>query len=146
MIFEYPEDEVHFQHYLCNEGETLDKYVSLFDFRSPQVKRAEFNRHRTHLLKSLREKYKDRCQLHLEGICDERSGWVVDHLIPLSSNILNKTIRNMPAAFGEKVLAQSFGSNHPNNLILACERCNNYKKHRFLSREQLKRILVDKDW
>jgi 5-methylcytosine-specific restriction endonuclease McrA len=52
----------------------------------------------------------------------------------------------MPAAFGEKVLAQSFGSNHPNNLILACERCNNYKKHRFLSREQLKRILVDKDW
>ena len=141
MIFEFPEDEVHFQTYLCDEGEALDKYESLFDFRTPREKRLEFNSRRNILLASLREKYNDQCQLHFEGICDKQSGWVVDHLIPLSSNILNKRIRNMPAAAGKKVLTQSFGSNHINNLILSCARCNNHKKHRFLPREHIKRIL-----
>jgi 5-methylcytosine-specific restriction endonuclease McrA len=144
MLFEFPEDEKYFRHYLCDIGETLERYESLFDLRPPAIKRAEFNSRRTLLLKSIREKYKDRCQLHFEGICDEQSGWVVDHLIPLSSNVLNKSIRHMSAALGKKVLTQSFGSNHPNNLILSCTKCNSCKKHNFLPREHIKRILQKK--
>jgi hypothetical protein len=144
MGFEFPEDEQYFYSYLCDAGESFDKYEGLFDFRPPNTKRTEFNSHRNQLLTSLREKYKDRCQLHFEDICDEQSGWVVDHLIPLSSNKLNKKLRNLPALPRKKVAAQSFGSNHPNNLILACANCNNRKKHTFLGREQIKHILQSK--
>lgn len=145
MLFQFPEDELYFQHYLCDNGESLHRYESLFDFRSPAIKRAEFNSRRTLLLKSLREKFKDQCQLRFEGICDEQSGWAVDHLIPLSSNKLNKSIRQMSAAPGKKVLTQSFGSNHPDNLILSCARCNNRKKHSFLPRERIKRLLQNQN-
>tara|TARA_B100001146_G_scaffold217583_1_gene222315 strand:- start:632 stop:943 length:312 start_codon:yes stop_codon:yes gene_type:complete len=80
------------------------------------------------------------CQLNL-GVCDEDSGFDVDHLIPLSSNVLNKALRELKARPGKKVLTQAYGSNNPLNLVLACKRCNAHKKHNFPSVEQLGRIL-----
>lgn len=74
-------------------------------------------------------------------LCDIERGINVDHLIPLSSNKLNKELRQLKALKGKKVLTQSFGSNNLSNLVLACKKCNSYKKHRFLSKAELKRIL-----
>jgi hypothetical protein len=37
--FTYPEDEQFFRALLCGDGENLDRYMPLFDFRSPTVKR-----------------------------------------------------------------------------------------------------------
>jgi hypothetical protein len=47
----------------------------------------------------------------------------------------------MIGSAGVKVEPQSFGSNHPRNLTLACRRCNGFKKHRILSAEVLKRLI-----
>lgn len=65
-------------------------------------------------------------------VCDINSGFCVDHLIPLSSNKLNKELRKQLAEKGKKVKTQSFGSNLIDNLVIACNNCNNYKKHRIL--------------
>ena len=42
--FEYAEDELYFKNLLFSEGEYLEKYESLFDFRKPNIKRLEFNK------------------------------------------------------------------------------------------------------
>lgn len=68
--------------------------------------------------------------LQFPDFCEGNETLEVDHLIPLSSNVLNKTLRHLKAAKGKKVQTQSFGSNHPDNLILACTRCNAFKKNR----------------
>jgi 5-methylcytosine-specific restriction endonuclease McrA len=81
------------------------------------------------------------CQLRLLEECDPGAGLAIDHVIPLSTNKLNKELRNLVAAKGRKVATQSFGSNNIQNLVFECGRCNGYKKHRFLTREQLKRVL-----
>ncbi len=57
-------------------------------------------------------------------------------MIPLSSNILNKDIHKVKAEKGKKVVAQSFGSNYKDNLLIACEKCNNHKKHRFIRKNK----------
>ena len=44
---------------------------------------------------------------------------------------------------GKKVLTQSFGSNHKNNLILACKNCNLHKKHR-MEKEVIQKVLKTK--
>ena len=74
------------------------------------------------------------CELNYPNICDLNSGFNVDHIIPLSSNKLNKEIRNLKPEKGKKVKAQSFGSNHIANLALTCTKCNSYKKHRFIDK------------
>jgi len=141
MRFEFPEDEQFFHDLLCEPDEDLRKYESLFDPRPSNVKRNEYNQQRDLLLSQLLEQYGGACQLQYRGVCDIQSGIAVDHLIPLSSNKLNKKLRHLSAPPGKKVPSQSFGSNHPNNLVIACCNCNNYKKHRFLSRDAMKRIL-----
>jgi len=141
MSFEYQEDEQFFHDLLCEPGDNLDKYQSLFDFRSPSVKRNEFNRQRAHLLADLLSQDGCVCQLQYSARCNIERGLVIDHLIPLSSNKLNKELRHLSALPGNKVASQSFGSNHPNNLILACGNCNGLKKHRLLTREQIRPIL-----
>lgn len=141
MPFAYPEDEVFFHALLCDEGESLSQYMHLFDFRLPDLKRAEFNAARAKILVHLIERSGAICQLKLLDNCDITSGIVVDHVVPLSSNQLNKTLRNMEAPKGKKVPTQSFGSNHHDNLIIACNICNNHKKHRILQRADMKRLL-----
>ncbi len=141
MQFKFPDDEEFFRHLLCKPDEDISKYELLFDFRSAIVKRKEFNYQYTHLLSRLYGQCGTMCQLQCQSVCDIRSGITIDHLIPLSTNELNKKLRHLPAPPGKKVPSQSFGSNHPNNLVIACCSCNNHKKHRFLPSDSMKRIL-----
>jgi 5-methylcytosine-specific restriction endonuclease McrA len=110
------------------------------DPREPEVKRNEFSKIRNHLFAYLEKADGLECQLKYE-CCDESTGFEVDHIFPLSTNVLNKRIRNLPAPEGKKVPAQAIGSNNPLNLILACKKCNGHKKHRLIKVEVLKRIL-----
>lgn len=81
--------------------------------------------------------------LRYPGIC-KNSPLVLDHFIPLSSNTLNKLLRKLWAKPGRKVPTQSFGSNHPDNLVLACQRCNAYKKQRVPDRALVLRVIAAK--
>lgn len=132
MKFDYPEDKSFFIKLLgAGSEEEFDLGCSkLFDFREPAAKRAEFNSKRKDLYRLITSQRENRCQLKLLPDCEVDKNLVLDHMIPLSSNELNKKLRNMKAPEGKKVPSQSFGSNHPDNLLLACTKCNNHKKHR----------------
>src|SRR3954470_1006030 len=132
MNFEYREDRSFFRRLLCSRREKLARYRQLFDFRPPRTKRAEFNRQMRKLREELIQRHGQVCQLQLVEDCGLTHGLAIDHLIPLSSNKLNKELRKLAAKRGRKVASQSFGSNDLSNLVLACGRCNGYKKHRFL--------------
>jgi 5-methylcytosine-specific restriction endonuclease McrA len=144
LQFEHPEDRLFFEHLPCWNGESLAKYADLFDFRPGRVKRAEFQLNRRELLSQLVQRYGHVCQIRFPAICDDPSGMEVDHLIPLSSNKLNKMLRRAVAPYGRKVPPQSFGSNDLKNLVIACRKCNGHKKHTFISRTEFRRILVTK--
>lgn len=140
--FEYPEDRKFFVDLLCDAGESFSSYTLLFDTTTvPAIKRLQFQKIVKAVRKDLIQRYGKICMLRLSDQCDIEDGMNVDHLIPLSSNKLNKELRNIRAAKGKKVPTQSFGANHPSNLILACAKCNGKKKHQFLKREQIKKIL-----
>lgn len=142
MQFEYPEDQEFFAHLLADGSiEFLEKeYKDLFDFRHPAIKRWEFDKVRKKILQKLIEKYKGECQLHLHPQCDVSSGLEPDHIIPLSSNVLNKELRSQKRTSNAKVLSQSFGSNHTRNLTLSCKKCNAFKKNKILSSDIVKKI------
>ena len=141
MWFEYSEDAKFFKKLLCGKKDSLEGYKSFFDSRLPKLKRIEFNRIRNKVFDELVNRYGNECMLKLNGICDPKSGFVLDHLIPLSSNKLNKTLRKLKPTRGKKVLSQSFGSNHINNLVIACRKCNSNKKHRFMDKELFRYII-----
>lgn len=143
LSFEYPEDREYFANLLAGGSiEILEKeYRDFFDFNHPAIKRWEFNKIRKKVLRELMQKYDGKCQLQIHPDCSMDGKFEPDHIIPLSTNELNKKLRNMKRTSDEKIPAQSFGSNHPKNLILACSRCNAYKKHRILEREILRQIL-----
>ena len=134
MDFHYLEDKKYFINLLAKGDEERFEKESrcLFDFRSPQIKRDEFNKIRNKVLKELIKKHGLKCQLNLIPECEKDKNIVVDHFIPLSSNILNKILRNLKPENNKKVKTQSYGSNHQKNFILACGKCNGYKKHRFI--------------
>jgi len=131
--FEFYEDKVFFANLLCwgNIKNLEKRYGQCFDFRDPAVKRREFNNIRNEVFKNLIKINGKKCQLNLSPKCDDKN-LVVDHFIPLSSNELNKKIRKIMHKKSKKIPSQSFGSNHPSNLILACSKCNSFKKHRFI--------------
>jgi 5-methylcytosine-specific restriction endonuclease McrA len=135
MEFEFKEDAEYFEKLLCNESQTMQDFIHLFDFRSVDEKRREFNKVKYKLKAELISKSGEECILKF-NMCDMSSGIVIDHLIPLSTNQLNKSLRKLSAAKGKKVATQSFGSNHIDNLVIACVNCNNYKKHRILERRK----------
>jgi 5-methylcytosine-specific restriction endonuclease McrA len=141
MNFTFPEDRTHFADLLCDgDAELLScRYGHLFDFRDPAAKRADFNRVKQDIRRRHLAAYGPRCMLQYPGICTG-GPLVLDHFIPLSSNVLNKELRTVRAQRGKKVPTQSFGSNHPDNLVLACERCNAFKKHRLPDRELVARV------
>lgn len=147
MNFEYPEDRLRFEQLLCDKDEDLSNYAELFDFRPPQEKRREFDRARPRVLRELLERHGEVCMLRYAPDCDVANGLCVDHLIPLSSSKLNKELRQLGtsrSADGKlrKASTQSFGSNHPNNLVLACANCNSLKQNKLLPREILRRVLL----
>jgi 5-methylcytosine-specific restriction endonuclease McrA len=131
--FNFKEDLKYFETLFAGIKNTL----IFFDFRNPIEKRNEYRQLRK---KILAEKIKESgfiCQLQYQGVCDVSSGITLDHVIPLSSNVLNKALRGMKPNQGKKVPAESYGSNHPHNLILACMACNAHKKHRMPNREEI---------
>ncbi len=136
MNFTYKEDEKYFTDLLCEEDDVkIDKYKNLFDFSDPNLKRKEFNKIRSRVIKLLIKAYGQKCMLNIIPKCRIDKNLVIDHFIPLSSNKLNKTLRKLKPKKGKKVATQSFGSNHLDNLILACDKCNNFKKHKIPSRD-----------
>ncbi len=139
MQFDHDDDRVFFQEFLCGPGEDLEEYSCLFDSRPVHEKRVEYRRSRLALLQQLHQTHGDTCQLRISSACTGK-GETIDHIIPLSSNKLNKA-RRVPAPPGRKVPTQSIGSNHPRNLVLACASCNNHKKHRLLSPSEVRRLL-----
>lgn len=132
--FEYPEDREFFANLLADgDTEKLEKeFADLFDFRHWAMKRWEFNKIRKKVLVDLIEKYHGECQLRIHEDCSKEAIFEPDHIIPLATNELNKKLRGISRISSEKVPTQSFGSNHPRNLTLACKRCNAFKKHRFV--------------
>lgn len=141
MKFQHPEDKEYFSSLLCFDNKNIEEFECLFDFRDPKIKRKEFNKMRNAILKAFLKKKGMVCELNFKKICDIKSGLNIDHLIPLSSNKLNKEIRRMKAKFGRKVISQIFGSNHKKNLLLTCKRCNAHKKHRLLAYPKIQAIL-----
>jgi 5-methylcytosine-specific restriction endonuclease McrA len=147
MQFQYPEYEQFFRELLCEEGEELAKYGSLFDLREPpSIKRRELTSSKYKWAwKELEDKNGRVCQLHFVDSCDSNNPTCIDHVIPLISNELNKKLRkSKPLVAGKKIPSESFGSNDISNLVLACGKCNSNKKHRFLPREAMRRILRTK--
>ena len=141
LDFEFIEDKIYFSKLLCEEGEDISKYSKLFDFRNPHIKRIEFNKIRNSVINQLIRSCGPLCKLSFDKICDISSGYNIDHVIPISTNKLNKELRNLEKLNGKKVKAQSFGSNNFSNLVLACSNCNSYKKHKILTRREIKKIL-----
>lgn len=145
MLFTFEEDKKFFKDLLCSEGEELEIYSYLFDFRSPKIKRDEFNRIQPQVLENLILHYGKICMLKYPDKCDITSGLQVDHLIPLSSNKLNKELRKIGTSRDNGVLRKtptlSYGSNDLRNLIISCRECNQFKKVKFLKKEDIKKIL-----
>ncbi|NCB21061.1 MAG: HNH endonuclease [Clostridia bacterium] len=132
--FQYKSDYNYFLKKLANGDKILfeKKFSKMFDFRSPLIKRKEFNLIRNKVYKELILKYGEKCQLNLCPDCGEIKKFDVDHFIPLSTNKLNKLLRNLKPEVGKKVASQSFGSNDVSNLRIACKRCNSFKKHKII--------------
>ncbi|MFA6094836.1 MAG: HNH endonuclease signature motif containing protein [Candidatus Paceibacterota bacterium] len=143
LNFQYPEYQDFFAQLLCGGNDSkLSKFKDYFDFQSPDLKREEFNQMRNKLYVELIKRDGFGCSLKIHPDCSkEKSDLVVDHVIPLSSNELNKKIRKTCAEKGKKVPTESWGSNYIGNLILACPRCNDFKKHKFLEKEVLLKII-----
>lgn len=136
----------YFKSVLCRDGEELDYYERLFDFRDATLKRREFNSSvRAAAWSMLEARYGRACQLLLSPKCEPSNPTVVDHLIPHSSATLNKTLNNLRGAKGKKVPNESFGSNDINNLALACRHCNALKLNK-IEPELLRRVLKERDW
>ena len=140
MNFEFEKDEEYFNALLASSG-GVEQNLDLFDFRDPCVKRAEFAKQRNHVFQLLEEELGNICQLQCHTDCAGTAEHV-DHLIPLSSNELNKKLRRMTGVNGKKAPTQSFGSNNRKNFALACARCNSFKKHKFPSIEILQRVIA----
>ncbi len=142
--FEFEEDRKFFENLILgSKDDSLEDYSMLFDFRHKEIKRREFNKIRNQVFKELIAQDGLECQLHFD-CCDENSGYAVDHLIPLTTNKLNKEIRKLPPELKKKVVSQYFGSNQIYNLVIACNNCNNFKKHKFPTKDLIQKILKNR--
>lgn len=137
-MFDLEEDEKHFDGVLRDIG-GVDANAHLFDFRDPDLKRKEFNSIRDSVFAELKRQYGSGCQLTLHDDCGG-VGTVVDHLIPLKANELNKALRQIKGSNGRKTPSQSFGSNHPDNFVMACRRCNSFKHSKIPTSELINSI------
>jgi len=132
LFFKYKEDKQYFADLLAGGNVRIleKKYKHFFDFRNPNIKRAEYNAKKRESFSVLFKRAKGICQ-----ICKITKGIEIDHIVPLASNQLNKNFREMhPTKIGgklKKVPSESYGSNNPANLQLACKSCNRKKWHNF---------------
>src|SRR3989338_5648024 len=103
MNFQYKADLKYFTDLLANGNisQFKKRYMDYFDFRDPLVKRKEFNLIRSKIFKGLVKKYNGKCQLKLVQGCSIDTTLVIDHFIPLSSNELNKQLRQLKPIKGK---------------------------------------------
>lgn len=139
-LFKYTEDYDYFEKLLQESG-GVNVWSHIFDMREPDTKRREFGKIRNKVFTILCDKNGPTCQLKCHEDCSNVPD-EVDHLVPLETNVLNKKLRGMRGLNGKKVPSISYGSNHTDNLVLACKRCNAFKKHRLPSKELITRILA----
>lgn len=135
LQFQYPEDRNFFINLLANGDEKKfeKEFSEYFDFRSHVIKREEFNKTSKKVLAELIEKHDGKCQLRIHPECSTTGVWHPDHIIPLASAELHRKLRHIKNnPDGSKPESVSYGSNHPKNLTLACEKCNLRKKHRII--------------
>lgn len=99
--FDFEEDYEYFDRLFDSLG-GINKNIHLFDFRTPIIKRKEFNKIRNDIFYILMEKKGNICELQLNENCTNNAEQV-DHLIPLSSNDLNKELRNIKGVNGKKL-------------------------------------------
>lgn len=92
--FEFKEVQEYFENLLCSGSQTIEHFRHLFDFRPVNEKREDFNKDRKKLKGELISKYGEQCMLNL-STCNMKSGTAIDHLIPLSTNQLNKSFRKL---------------------------------------------------
>ena len=92
LEFQHPEYRGFFEGMLCRDGEVLELYADLFDLGPVPAKRSAFVRIRGARLNELIGRFGIVCMLGLAPDCDVASGLCLDHLIPLSSNKLNKEL------------------------------------------------------
>lgn len=139
--FEHAEDQIYFEELFLKEGKvsTIEDFMHLFDFRAYHVKRNEFRRVKKERFQVLQDQYGLVCMLRM-GCCEPSSGYLLDHVIPIYTNGLNKRLRRLKPEPGKKVKSQSLGSNHMDNLVISCNSCNNHKKHLLLDKEKLREI------
>lgn len=95
LNFEYEEDRTLFEGLLCDENESLAGYADLFDFRPATEKRRECSRLVKTVLPKLKRQRGEVCMLQYAPDCDASSGLTIDHLIPLATNVLNKSLRGV---------------------------------------------------
>ncbi len=132
LFFRYKKDKQYFADLFADGsiGMLQKKYGLRFDFRNPTIKRREYNADKQELFPLIFKRAKGICQ-----ICKSVRGIEIDHIVPLASNQLNKKFRKMcPTKIGgklKKVPSESYGSNNPKNLQLACKSCNRKKWHNF---------------
>jgi hypothetical protein len=146
LEFQHPKYRAFFERMLCRDGETLAIYADLFDLGPVPAKRSAFARIRTARLNQLVERFGRVCMLRFAPDCNVASGLCLDHLVPLSSNKLNRellaasTFHDADGNF-RKAPTESFGSNGSRNLILACTNCNSFKQNKFLDSATVARAL-----
>lgn len=132
LEFKYKKDRQYFADKLSDGSVAMleKRHDRLFDFRNPKLKRAEYNAKKQSLFSVVFRRAQGICQ-----ICKAVKGIEIDHKIPLASNYWNKKFRGMrPKKVNgrlKKVSSESYGSNHLENLQLACKSCNRKKWHRF---------------
>ncbi|MBP6858987.1 MAG: hypothetical protein KBC33_04145 [Candidatus Pacebacteria bacterium] len=144
MEFEYPEDREFFANLLAegNVEKLETQFSDLFDFRHHAIKRWEFNKTKKKILTDLIERYNGTCQLRIHPKCSTTNIWHPDHIIPLASAELHRKLRHLKNnPDGSKPESANYGSNHPRNFTLACDKCNSRKKHRILESEVLLGLL-----
>lgn len=128
LNFKYITDKQFFADKMSNGNiDELEKhYADLFDFRTPSIKRKEFNAQRNQLMLVLYNRAGGLCE-----ICRKSKGTAIDHIVPLSTNVLNKRVRKLKTSviggIRRKTPSESYGSNHLSNLQLVCKACNRRK-------------------
>jgi 5-methylcytosine-specific restriction endonuclease McrA len=143
MDFKYKGDKIFFKNLFDFVDDNI--FSSIFDFSEPIEKRKKFNKIKKKFYNQLMLKQQGECYLSFDSICDVSKGYQIDHMIPLSTNTLNKNLRNLKSTDkNKKVQSESYGSNHINNLMLTCKSCNQKKKHTILTVEKYHEIFVMK--
>jgi len=95
ITFKYESDRLYFLNLFDRLEDETYKIAPYFDFRPPVQKRKEFNHIKNKIFQQLINENGLKCMLNLSPKCTIESGISIDHIISLSTNILNKELRHI---------------------------------------------------